>query len=201
MKVAHIILLGMTNSGKSTHVPLVLDAFEKPLQIIYPGQLLRDEINAGTEIGTRIARTINSGVLSNDDAVFEIVRRFDLGRDTLLDGYPRDPVQGENYLSMISALDKTVVPMIIFFKISPDDAMQRAIARAGAQGRDDDKMAVTKTKISEFQTKTVPTINMLCNMGFPLHVVDVMTRDIINNSADRMECTAEIREFFRANGF
>jgi len=83
-----IILLGPPGSGKGTQAELL----EKQLKIkkISPGDILRTEINNNTQIGIKIKKIQNNGMLINDTIIINLIKKY-IQNETkiILDGFPR----------------------------------------------------------------------------------------------------------------
>ena len=90
----NVVLLGPPGAGKGTIAARV--AKEAGLLHLSTGDMLRDEVTRGTELG-RLARAfMDRGELVPDHVVLAMVReRVEDGRGVLLDGFPRTLAQAE----------------------------------------------------------------------------------------------------------
>src|SRR5882724_3484335 len=93
--IGPIILLGAPGAGKGTQAKLIASHYGIPQ--VSTGDLLRENVTKGTELG-RIASSIMArGELVPDDLVYGIVsvrlRDKDCERGYILDGFPRTPSQ------------------------------------------------------------------------------------------------------------
>ncbi|GAA5845949.1 hypothetical protein JCM11251_002947 [Rhodosporidiobolus azoricus] len=89
-----MILLGAPGAGKGTLSDYLLDQFE--IESVVVGQLLREEILEGTELGKRAEKVMKEGALLSDDLVLQVVEpALEKLRDKnwLLDGFPRKASQ------------------------------------------------------------------------------------------------------------
>jgi adenylate kinase len=98
---AHI-LLGAPGSGKGTQAKRLVETFS--LTHLSTGDILRDAVSKGTEIGLRAKAIMAEGKLVDDDTVNGLVfaRLLDESSDVLFDGYPRTLQQAqalEDFLS------------------------------------------------------------------------------------------------------
>lgn len=89
------ILLGPPGCGKGTTAKLLVDEFA--LTHLSTGDILRDAVSKGTEIGLRAKAIMAAGKLVDDDTVNGLVfaRLRDETQDVLFDGYPRTLQQAE----------------------------------------------------------------------------------------------------------
>lgn len=90
-----ILLMGPQGSGKGTQAELLSDRLDLPA--FGMGQLLRDEIAAGSEIGLEADAILKAGNLVSDDMAAELLKvrleHPDTERGYILDGYPRNKAQ------------------------------------------------------------------------------------------------------------
>jgi len=99
---AHI-LLGAPGSGKGTAAKQILQDFA--LYHLSTGDILRDAVSKGTELGLRAKAIMASGKLVDDDTVNGLVfaRLQDETRNVLFDGYPRTLQQAESLGAFLSS--------------------------------------------------------------------------------------------------
>jgi len=92
-----LILLGAPGAGKGTQAEII----SKQLQIptISTGNMLREAMKNGTELGLRVKHFMDNGQLVPDDVIIGIVEerlaREDCAKGYILDGMPRTIPQAE----------------------------------------------------------------------------------------------------------
>lgn len=90
-----ILLMGPQGSGKGTQAELLSEKLGVPAFAM--GQLLRDEIAAGSVEGKEVESIMKAGNLVSDDMAANILRKRlakpDTERGYVLDGYPRNASQ------------------------------------------------------------------------------------------------------------
>ncbi len=93
----NLIFLGPPGAGKGTHAQLLMNELNIPQ--ISTGDMLRQAMKAGTEMGLSAKRYIEAGELVPDEVVIGIVKdrlqADDCKRGYILDGFPRTVKQAE----------------------------------------------------------------------------------------------------------
>jgi adenylate kinase len=122
----NVIMLGPPGAGKGTQAERL--AKSRGLPKISTGDILREAVQAGTELGKAAKKTMEAGILVSDDVMIGIVgERLDK-RDArpgfVLDGFPRTVVQA-------GALDRMVDgrgPLLVLDIVVPEDVLVRRLA-------------------------------------------------------------------------
>lgn len=95
--VGPIVLLGAPGAGKGTQAKLIAGHYGIPH--ISTGDILRDNVARGTELGRKAKRVMERGDLVSDDLVNGMVanrlKQPDASRGFVLDGFPRTVAQAE----------------------------------------------------------------------------------------------------------
>src|SRR5580700_9824140 len=99
-----IILFGSPGSGKGTQAKYLVEWLGIPQ--ISTGDMLREHIRRGTEIGQSIRALMRSGTLVQDELVNRLVAERitepDCSRGFILDGYPRTTAQAKEMMRMLT---------------------------------------------------------------------------------------------------
>ncbi len=126
----NIIFIAPPAAGKGTQAKLVSEQYNIPH--ISTGDLLRQEIATGSELGKKIQEQIDKGNLVSDEIITSLLKKRiteeDCQNGYILDGYPRTISQAEIYHNLLKELnyDKGIV---IFLDIDKDLALKRTISR------------------------------------------------------------------------
>jgi adenylate kinase len=90
-KIGPVILLGPPGAGKGTQAKKIAEHYGVPQ--ISTGDLLREHVGRGTELGVAVKAVMARGELVSDELLFEMVadrlQQADCARGFILDGFPR----------------------------------------------------------------------------------------------------------------
>ena len=126
MKKLNLIFLGPPGAGKGTVAKDVVERFGVPH--ISTGDMLRDAVSAGSELGNKVKSVMESGQLVSDELLFDLVKdrlsQADCDNGFILDGYPRNVNQAEA-LDMI--LDELHLDLsgVVFLDVSEEEVVKR----------------------------------------------------------------------------
>lgn len=106
----NLIFLGAPGAGKGTQAETVSQRLSVP--IISTGNILREAIKNGTELGLKAAEYIDAGNLVPDDVIIGIVTerlsQSDCAGGFILDGMPRTLAQAEALVDMGVSIDRVI---------------------------------------------------------------------------------------------
>lgn len=92
-----LILLGAPGAGKGTQAEIICEKLSIPT--ISTGNIIREAMKNGTEMGLKAKAAVESGALVSDDVVIGIIRERlqedDCANGFILDGFPRTIPQAE----------------------------------------------------------------------------------------------------------
>jgi adenylate kinase len=148
-----LLFLGPPGAGKGTQAQLL--AAERGLLHLSTGDLLRAEVNAGSELGREAEAVMARGELVSDDLVLAIVRSRLEGHQGgwLLDGFPRNPSQAEALDALLDDLGQAIEQVVL---LDLDDTV--LIQRLLGRGRTDDNEEVIRHRLSVYHGQTAPLI-------------------------------------------
>ena len=126
----NIILIAPPAAGKGTQSKLISEKYNIPH--ISTGDLLRTAASSSSEIGNIIRQTIESGNLVDDAIVLKLlehrISQPDCSNGFILDGFPRNINQAEEYLKILEKLNKPLGD-VIFLNVPKETTRKRIVGR------------------------------------------------------------------------
>jgi len=161
-----LILFGPPGAGKGTQATAIADAFSLPH--IATGDIFRENVGEGTELGRRAKEFMDRGDLVPDEIVIDMVAdrvaRPDATAGFLLDGFPRTVAQAEA-LDEVLRRDGGQIDLVIRLLVDKDELVSRLLKRAQEQGRSDDTREVIENRQSVYAEQTAPLVDWYRERG------------------------------------
>jgi adenylate kinase len=155
-----VLLLGVQGSGKGTQAKRL--ASEYGLAHLSTGDILRQAIAEGTELGRRVKPIYDRGDLVPDDLMIELIRERlqspEAANGFILDGFPRTMAQADALDSMLAEIER---PLAVVFELQVPDkvAIERLRKRAAEEGRSDDTPEAIAKRIALYHEQTKPLVS------------------------------------------
>ena len=155
----NIVIFGAPGSGKGTQSDKLIAHYN--LFHISTGDVLRDHIKRGTELGKTANAYISEGNLIPDDLMISILDSvLDENKEAtkegvIFDGFPRTIPQAK---SMKAMLEKRAAKVNIVLGLEVDEAelIDRLIKRGLESGRSDDNLETIKKRLVVYHEQTSP---------------------------------------------
>ena len=162
-----IILLGPPGAGKGTQAKIICQA--KELFHFSTGDILRNEVKKKSNIGKKIESIINSGKLVSDDVILDIVEKIIIDESSrnkgiLFDGFPRNIDQANSFVRLLEKKEKKI-DLVLHLLIEKDEIIKRIQKRQEDENRDDDNIAILKSRINVYLQETTPLIKLYEKKG------------------------------------
>ena len=171
-----LILLGPPGAGKGTQATRMMDKYG--LVQLSTGDMLRDAIAKGTDLGKKAKSIMDAGKLVEDSIILGMIRErlVDGNRKNgvILDGFPRTLTQAEELDAMLADMELGI-DHVIEMQVDEQMLADRIVKRAAEseQVRDDDTVEVLQQRLKVYHDSTAPIIPYYRDKG-ALSVVDGM---------------------------
>lgn len=168
----NIVIFGAPGSGKGTQSDLLIKKYG--FGHISTGDVLRNEIKNGTELGKTAKGYIDNGQLIPDELMVSILASvYDgFGADhagVIFDGFPRTIAQAEALKAMLAERGHAVAAMIEL-DVPEAELMKRLIKRGQESGRSDDNEETIKKRLDVYYNQTSPLIDWYEKEGIHNHI-------------------------------
>ena len=155
--IKNIIIFGAPGSGKGTYSDEIREKYG--MNHISTGDVLRNEINKGSELGVIAKNYIDEGQLIPDSLMIDILANkydsLDSSKGVIFDGFPRTIAQAEALKAMLNKRGHEMGIMIELI-VDEDTLMARLLKRAKEQGRADDNEETIRKRFSVYHDQTEP---------------------------------------------
>lgn len=169
--IARLLIVGPPGSGKGTQGTRLGAMYGIPA--IATGDIFRENIREGTELGLQVKEIVNAGNYVPDSLTNELVKSRLLADDAtegfLLDGYPRTPDQVA-FLDQLLASRGQELDAVILLAVDTDEVVGRLRRRAGAEGRADDSEQAIRHRQEVFARETGPILAVYRDRGLLIEV-------------------------------
>lgn len=209
-----IVLLGAPGSGKGTQAQRLQTKYGVPQ--VSSGDLLRDAVARGTELGKQAKSVMDAGQLVSDDIVLGLIRERlshpDAANGFILDGFPRNIEQADSLDALLEELGQPL-GAVLLMEVRNETLMRRlagrricpkcgtvynihtlpedvnTCAKDGAQlyQRPDDKEQVIGKRLAVYDQQTKPLIEHYTQLGLLRAVAGEGELDEVS---ERMEAAA-----------
>lgn len=154
----NIVLFGAPGSGKGTQSAKLIDKYG--LYHISTGEVLRDHIRRGTELGRIADSYISRGQLIPDDLMIRILddvldKEAAGKKGVVFDGFPRTIPQAEALKELLKKRG-TDLHAVVGLEVPEEELVQRMINRGKETGRADDNPETIKNRLDEYHHQTHP---------------------------------------------
>ena len=209
----NLIFLGPPGAGKGTHAQLLMNELGIPQ--ISTGDMLRQAMKAGTEMGLAAKRYIEAGELVPDEVVIGIVKdrlqADDCKNGYILDGFPRTVPQAEaldGFAHIDVALNIALADEVIIKRLSG----RRVCLKCGATyhtstlngvydcaacgeklvQRKDDAPETVKNRLAVYAAQTAPLIDYYAKKGI-LRTVDCAPEATVDENYAKVRETLGVK--------
>lgn len=188
----NIILFGPPGAGKGTQAKKMVDFYGIPQ--ISTGDILRENVRKGTELGLAAKAYMDKGELVPDEVLIGIIKNRlneqDCEKGFILDGYPRTVPQADALAAILKEINKPI-DIVLNLKVPDEELVERISGRlmcnCGASyhrifnppkkegvcdicdaevfQRADDKEEAVQNRLNVYKKQTEPLIDYYAKQG------------------------------------
>jgi adenylate kinase family enzyme/hemoglobin-like flavoprotein len=184
-----VFVLGGPGSGKGTNCERISKEFG--YKHLSSGDLLRDEVKSGSELGLKLNAIMQTGALVPGEIVLKILRNAMTEGGTtqisgryLIDGYPRA-------LDQVVAFEAAICKpsLVLAFDAAESVLEERLVNRGKTSGRADDNVESIRKRFATFKAQSEPVIQVYSKEGLVKS---------LNSERPVDEVYADVRPIFEA---
>jgi adenylate kinase len=157
-----VAFFGAPGSGKGTQAVMLAERLGVPA--VSTGDMLRQAVARGSELGRQVESTIAGGQLVDDGTMAAVVRerltQADARRGFLLDGYPRTLAQADTLGEILHQQGETLDAAILL-EVPEEELVRRMLGR----GRTDDRESTVRERLRVYREQTTPLMGYYQDRG------------------------------------
>jgi adenylate kinase len=188
----NLILLGPPGAGKGTQAERITEDFDLPF--ISTGDMLREAVKTGTDLGTEAKSYMDKGELVPDEVIIGVILEKVEGAEAadgfVLDGFPRTIAQAEALDDAFAKLGRSLTAAILL-EVPDEEIVRRLSGRRVSKAgrpyhlefnppkvagkcdvdgsdliqRDDDKPDVVRNRLAVYHRSTSPLVEYYEDKG------------------------------------
>ena len=154
----NVVIFGAPGSGKGTQSERIIE--EYGLFHISTGDVLREQIARGTELGKTADSYISKGQLIPDELMVNILAHVldsheESKKGVIFDGFPRTIAQAEALTRMLAERNAQV-DVVLGLEVEEKELIDRLLKRGQVSGRSDDNLETIQKRLDVYHNQTKP---------------------------------------------
>lgn len=162
----NLILFGPPAAGKGTQAKRLVE--ERGMVQLSTGDMLREAIASGSELGKQCQEIMSKGGLIADDIVIALIearlKEAEAAGGAIFDGFPRTLAQAEALDAMLAKLGQKI-DSVVRLKVDDAQLLERVAKRFADQGRPDDNPESFKVRLDAYNRNTAPLLPYYADKG------------------------------------
>lgn len=163
----NIVLFGAPGCGKGTQAQRLKEHYG--IDHVSTGEVIRDEIRRGTELGRSMESYIKEGKLAPDSIVIGMIANYVAdhldAKGCIFDGFPRTTVQAEEF-DKILAKHGLKVDIMVDIHVPKEELVHRLLLRGKDSGRADDASEeVIRERLAVYHKQTAVVADYYAAQG------------------------------------
>ncbi|MGM9799978.1 MAG: adenylate kinase [Muribaculaceae bacterium] len=155
----NVVIFGAPGSGKGTQSERIIEKYG--LYHISTGEVLRDHISRGTELGVIANKYISQGQLIPDELMVKVLEHLldthpeETAKGIILDGFPRTIAQAE---ALKTLMEQRGIELnaVVGLEVDEEELVTRILKRGKETGRADDNLETVKKRLAVYHNQTSP---------------------------------------------
>lgn len=169
----NLVIFGAPGSGKGTQSEKLIDRYH--LHHISTGEVLRDHIARGTELGRTADAYISQGQLIPDELMLRVLEHEldnnpdETAEGVIFDGFPRTIPQAQALKEMMKRRGQKI-HAVIGLEVPENQLMDRMVLRGKESGRSDDNPETIRKRLAVYHKQTQPLRDYYVREGMYLPI-------------------------------
>lgn len=175
----NVLMIAPPGAGKGTQGVVIAAHFDIPH--IATGDLLRDHVARGTDLGRQVRGYLDRGELVPDEVVLSMVREALEATDRrgyVIDGIPRTMDQARALYDMAVEMDATA-DVALHLEVEDEELVRRLLARSVKEGRSDDTEEVIRRRLALYYDVTHPILDWYGERGILVSIDAMRPADLV----------------------